>query len=262
MLVYSKRTSFGMKLIYDNNSSQYRMPKHVAIIMDGNGRWAKKHGKLRIKGHLAGTEAVQKSVKFAIENEIQSLTLYAFSSENWSRPKTEVSALMKLFTLFLNDEVKNLNIHNVKLTIIGNISRFNLKLQNRIKNAVSLTVNNTGLQLNIAANYGGRWDIANAMRLIAEKIKLGLLLPENINEDRVNEFINLNDQPTVDLVIRTGREYRISNFLLWQIAYAEFYFTDVLWPDFNEETFKKALIAFNQRKRRFGNTNDDDINEE
>ncbi|MGP1958460.1 MAG: polyprenyl diphosphate synthase [Arsenophonus sp. NC-CH8-MAG3] len=250
-----------MKLIYDNDSLQKRIPKHVAIIMDGNGRWAKQHGKLRINGHRAGTEAVQKVVKFAIKNEIQSLTLYAFSSENWSRPETEVSALMELFTWFLDDEVKNLNIYNVKLTIIGDVSRFKSRLQNRIKYAVDLTANNTGLQLNIAANYGGRWDITHAMELIAKKIKAGSLLPENINEDTVNKFISLYDQPTVDLVIRTGREYRISNFLLWQIAYAEFYFTDVLWPDFDEETFKSAIVAFNQRERRFGNAWPDNFNE-
>ncbi|MGP1939211.1 MAG: isoprenyl transferase [Arsenophonus sp. ET-DL9-MAG3] len=250
-----------MKLIYDNNKLEHRIPRHVAIIMDGNGRWAKQRGKLRIKGHRAGTEAVQKTVKFAIENEIQSLTLYAFSSENWSRPETEVTALMELFTWFLDDEVKNLNIHNIQLTIIGDINRFKPKLQNRIKHAIALTTNNTGLQLNIAANYGGRWDITNAMQIIAKKIKIGSLLPENINEDRINEFISLHDQPTVDLVIRTGREYRISNFLLWQIAYAEFYFTDILWPDFDEEAFRSAIIAFNQRERRFGNTKPDDINE-
>ncbi|MFP3014126.1 MAG: polyprenyl diphosphate synthase [Arsenophonus sp.] len=249
-----------MKFMYDN-SLRHQIPKHVAIIMDGNGRWAKKHGKSRIKGYQAGTIAVQKSVKFSVENKIQSLTLYAFSSENWSRPETEVSALMELFTWFLNDEVKNLNINNIKLTIIGDISRFKSKLQNRIKHAVNLTANNTGLQLNIAANYGGRWDISNATRLIAEKIKTGLLLPENINEDIVNKFISLHNQPTVDLVIRTGREYRISNFLLWQIAYSEFYFTDVLWPDFDDEAFDGAILAFNQRKRRFGNIDHDDIND-
>ncbi|AMA64618.1 Ditrans,polycis-undecaprenyl-diphosphate synthase ((2E,6E)-farnesyl-diphosphate specific) [Candidatus Arsenophonus lipoptenae] len=249
-----------MKFMYDN-SSQHRIPKHVAIIMDGNGRWAKKHGKLRIKGHLAGTEAVQKAVQFAIKNEIQSLTLYAFSSENWSRTDNEVSNLMEIFALFLNDEVENLNIHNVKLNIIGDISRFKPKLQNRIKHAINLTIHNTGLQLNIAANYGGRWDITNAIQLIAEKIKSGLLLPEHINEDSVNEFISLHDQPTVDLVIRTGKEYRISNFLLWQIAYSEFYFTDVLWPDFDEAVFKSAILSFNQRDRRFGNTIPDDIHE-
>ncbi|WP_256388163.1 polyprenyl diphosphate synthase [Arsenophonus endosymbiont of Aleurodicus dispersus] len=244
------------------NSTRQQIPRHVAIIMDGNGRWAKQHGKLKIKGHRAGTEAVQNAVKFAVENKIQSLTLYAFSSENWNRPKTEVSALMELFTWFLDNEVKKLNINNIKLTIIGDISRFKYKLQNSIKHAIDITANNTGLQLNIAANYGGRWDIAHAMVLITEKVKSGSLLPENLDEDTVNKFISLHDQPTVDLVIRTGREYRISNFLLWQIAYAEFYFIDVLWPDFDEEAFKRAIVVFNQRERRFGNTKPDNIYEE
>ncbi|MDT9587559.1 MAG: polyprenyl diphosphate synthase [Candidatus Arsenophonus melophagi] len=243
--------------MYDN-SLQKRIPNHVAIIMDGNGRWAKLHGKLRMKGHQAGTEAVKKVVKFAVKNDIQFLTLYAFSSENWSRPEIEVSALMELFALFLDDEVKNLNIHNIKLNIFGDISQFKPSLQNRIKNAIALTAKNTGLKLNIAANYGGRWDIANAMRLIAEKVKAGVLLPKNINENIINEFISLHEQPTVDLVIRTGKEYRISNFLLWQIAYAEFYFTDVLWPDFDEDAFSSAILAFNQRERRFGNSKPDD----
>ncbi|MFP3036539.1 MAG: polyprenyl diphosphate synthase [Arsenophonus sp.] len=250
-----------MKIMYDNDISQHKVPKHVAIIMDGNGRWAKQRGKLRINGHRAGTEALKKAVKFAVENEIQSLTLYAFSSENWNRPKTEISALTELFTWFLDHEIKNLNIYNIQLTIIGDINRFKLKLQNRIKHAIDLTLNNTGLQLNIAANYGGRWDITNAMRLIAKKIKLGSLSPESINESSVNEFISLHDQPNVDLVIRTGREYRVSNFLLWQIAYSEFYFTDILWPDFDEEAFKNAILAFNRRERRFGNTAPDDTNE-
>ncbi|MGP1931511.1 MAG: polyprenyl diphosphate synthase, partial [Arsenophonus sp. ET-DL12-MAG3] len=162
-----------MKIMYDNDISQHKVPKHVAIIMDGNGRWARQRGKLRINGHRAGTEALKKAVKFAVENEIQSLTLYAFSSENWNRPKTEISALTELFTWFLDHEIKNLNVYNIQLTIIGDINKFKLKLQNRIKHAIALTLNNTGLQLNIAANYGGRWDITNAMRLIAKKIKLG-----------------------------------------------------------------------------------------
>nr|BET44441.1 MAG: (2E,6E)-farnesyl-diphosphate-specific ditrans,polycis-undecaprenyl-diphosphate synthase [Candidatus Aschnera chinzeii] len=246
--------------MFNDNKLQDKIPNHVAIIMDGNGRWAKQHGKLRIKGHQAGTLAVQKAVKFAIDNYIPSLTLYAFSSENWSRPQTEVSGLMDLFSWFLDDEIKNLNIYNIKLSIIGDIEKFTAKLQQCINQAISLTKKNTGLQLNIAANYGGRWDIAHGMRLIAEKIKNGVFLPENINEDIVNKFISLHDQPNVDLVIRTGKEYRISNFLLWQIAYAEFYFTDVLWPDFNEDVFKNAIIAFNKRERRFGNTYPKNVN--
>ncbi|WP_348666583.1 polyprenyl diphosphate synthase [Arsenophonus symbiont of Ornithomya chloropus] len=248
-----------MKFVYENNL-YYRTPKHVAIIMDGNGRWAKKHGKLRIKGHIAGTEAVKKAIKFALENQIQSLTLYAFSSENWNRPENEVSALMELFTRYLGNAIQNLNIHNIKLTIIGDISRFQIELKKLIKNAISVTEKNTGLQLNIAANYGGRWDITHGMRLIAKKIKKGILLPENINEETVNECISLHDQPMVDLVIRTGKEYRISNFLLWQIAYAEFYFTDILWPDFDEIAFRSAVTAFSHRERRFGKTTHDNDN--
>ncbi|WMY94777.1 MAG: polyprenyl diphosphate synthase [Arsenophonus sp.] len=248
-----------MKFVYENDL-YYRIPKHVAIIMDGNGRWAKKHGKLRFKGHIAGTEAAKKAIKFALENKIQSLTLYAFSSENWNRPKTEVSALMELFTRYLGNAIQNLNIHNIKLTIIGDTSKFKIKLKNLIKNAISVTEKNTGLQLNIAANYGGRWDITHGMRLIAEKIKKGTLLPENINEETVNKCISLHDQPMVDLVIRTGKEYRISNFLLWQIAYAEFYFTDILWPDFDEIAFRSAITAFSNRERRFGKTTHDNIN--
>ncbi|WMY97122.1 MAG: polyprenyl diphosphate synthase [Arsenophonus sp.] len=248
-----------MKFMYENNL-YYRIPKHVAIIMDGNGRWAKKHGKLRIKGHIAGTEAVKKAIKFAIKNQIQSLTLYAFSSENWNRPETEVSALMELFTLYLGNGIQNLNIHNIKLTIIGDTSKFKIKLKKLIKNAISVTEKNTGLQLNIAVNYGGRWDITNGMRIIAKKIKKGTLLPENINEEIVNKCISLHDQPMVDLVIRTGKEYRISNFLLWQIAYAEFYFTDILWPDFDEIAFRSAIKAFSNRERRFGKTTNDNIN--
>ncbi|WMY96512.1 MAG: polyprenyl diphosphate synthase [Arsenophonus sp.] len=248
-----------MKFTYENNL-YYRIPKHVAIIMDGNGRWAKKHGKLRIKGHIAGTEAVKKAIKFALENQIQSLTLYAFSSENWNRPETEVSALMELFTRYLGNGIQNLNIHNIKLTIIGDISKFQIKLKKLIKNAISVTSKNTGLQLNIAVNYGGRWDITHGMRVIAKKIKKGTLLPENINEEMVNKCISLHDQPMVDLVIRTGKEYRISNFLLWQIAYAEFYFTDILWPDFDEIAFRSAIKAFSNRERRFGKTTNDNIN--
>ncbi|BGI51140.1 MAG: (2E,6E)-farnesyl-diphosphate-specific ditrans,polycis-undecaprenyl-diphosphate synthase [Arsenophonus endosymbiont of Ceratovacuna japonica] len=249
-----------MKLIYKNDNLHQQILKHVAIIMDGNGRWAKQNGQLRIKGHQAGIVAVQKAVKFAIKNKIQSLTLYAFSSENWNRPEIEVSALMEIFTYFLFNEIKNLNNNNIKLIIIGDMSKFKFKLQNYIKYAIRLTAHNTGLNLNIALNYGGRWDITNAMKIIAKKIKLGLLLVENINEYIVNKFISLYDQPSVDLVIRTGKECRISNFLLWQIAYSEFYFTDVFWPDFNDDVFKSAIISFNKRKRRYGNIDFNDIN--
>ena len=230
------------------------VPRHVAIIMDGNGRWAKNRGKLRISGHKAGVKSVRRSVSFAINNNISALTLYAFSSENWTRPQQEVSALMELFVWALDSEVKNLHKHNVRLKIVGDISRFNVRLQERIRRAEELTQQNTGLTLNIAANYGGRWDIIHGVKKLAEQVQQGTLLPEHINEESLTPHLCLNDLPPVDLVIRTGGEHRISNFLLWQIAYAEFWFTDILWPDFDEQVFEGALNAFAQRERRFGGT--------
>lgn len=233
------------------------LPRHVAIIMDGNGRWAKKRGKLRVFGHRAGIKAVRNAVSFSVKHNINSLTLYAFSSENWNRPQQEVSSLMELFVFALDNEVKSLHKHNVKLSVIGDISRFSSRLQERIRRSVELTAGNTGLQLNIAANYGGRWDLIQSFKQIAEKIKANELSPEEITETTVDNFINLSQQPEVDLVIRTGGEHRISNFLLWQIAYAELYFTDILWPDFDETVFEGAINAFAKRERRFGGTTDD-----
>ncbi|WP_244208802.1 MULTISPECIES: polyprenyl diphosphate synthase [Xenorhabdus] len=225
--------------------------------MDGNGRWAKKRGKLRVFGHRAGIKAVRSAVSFSVKHNINSLTLYAFSSENWNRPQQEVSSLMELFVFALDNEVKSLNKHNVKLSVIGDISRFSSRLQERIRRSVELTAGNTGLQLNIAANYGGRWDLVQSFKQIAEKIEANELSPEEITETTVDNFINLSQQPEVDLVIRTGGEHRISNFLLWQIAYAELYFTDILWPDFDETVFEGAINAFAKRERRFGGTPDD-----
>nr|WP_255705015.1 (2E,6E)-farnesyl-diphosphate-specific ditrans,polycis-undecaprenyl-diphosphate synthase [Xenorhabdus sp. PB61.4] len=233
------------------------LPRHVAIIMDGNGRWAKKRGKLRVFGHRAGIKAVRSAVSFSVKNNIESLTLYAFSSENWNRPQQEVSSLMELFVFALDNEVKSLHKHNVKLSVIGDISRFSSRLQERIRRSVELTAGNTGLQLNIAANYGGRWDLIQSVRQVAEKVRANQLEPEDITESTVSSFMSLSQQSDVDLVIRTGGEHRISNFLLWQIAYAELYFTDILWPDFDETAFEGAIHAFIKRERRFGGTPDD-----
>ncbi|KGT86805.1 UDP pyrophosphate synthase [Erwinia typographi] len=227
-------------------------PRHVAIIMDGNGRWAKNRGKLRISGHKAGVKSVRRAVSFAVSNKLSALTLYAFSSENWNRPPQEVMALMELFVWALDSEVKSLHKHNVRLRVIGDIGRFNPRLQERIRRAEELTQQNNGLTLNIAANYGGRWDIIHGVRKIAEQVQEGLLRPDQIEEETLDRHLCLNELAPVDLVIRTGGEHRISNFLLWQIAYAEFYFTDVLWPDFDEQVFEGALNAFAQRERRFG----------
>lgn len=229
-------------------------PRHVAIIMDGNGRWAKNRGKLRIFGHQAGVKAVRRAVSFAVSHRLNALTLYAFSSENWNRPAQEVKALMELFVRALDSEVKSLHKHGVQLRIIGDISRFSPRLQERIRRSEALTKNNSGLILNIAANYGGRWDIIQGVRQLAEQVQEGTLRPDTIDEDTLSHTLCLSDHTSVDLVIRTGGEHRISNFLLWQIAYAELYFTDVLWPDFDEHDFEGAMNAFAQRERRFGGT--------
>ena len=227
-------------------------PRHVAIIMDGNGRWAKNQGKLRISGHKAGVKAVRRSVSFAVSNNLEALTLHAFSSENWSRPPQEVTALMELFVWALDSEVKSLHKHNVRLRIIGDVSRFSNRIQERIRRAEELTQQNSGLTLNIAANYGGRWDIIQGVKKLAEQVQEGLLRPDQITEENLSAHLCMQGLAPVDLVIRTGGEHRISNFLLWQIAYAEFYFTDVLWPDFDEHVFEGALNAFSLRERRFG----------
>ena len=231
-------------------------PRHVAIIMDGNGRWAKQKGKLRTFGHKAGTDAVRASVRYCLENNIQALTLFAFSSENWQRPKDEVSALMDLFVWALSSEAKKLHKNNVKLRVIGDLSRFEKKLLNKIEDAQALTQNNTALTLNIAANYGGKWDIANACKGIAADIVAGKVSPEQLTEELLGQYIQLNDLPDVDLLIRTGGEQRISNFLIWQVAYSELYFSDVLWPDFDEAAFSQAVADFNNRQRRFGKTSE------
>jgi len=230
------------------------VPKHVAIIMDGNGRWAKQLGKMRVSGHKEGAKAVRKAVAFAVSNELSALTLYAFSSENWNRPEQEVSALMELFFIALDKEVKKLHKNNVCLRIIGDVSRFSDRLKKKIQQSEELTKNNDGLTLNIAANYGGRWDIVQAAKQLAQQVQANELSIDEIDEAALSKHICLHDLLPVDLVIRTGGEHRISNFLLWQTAYAEFYFTEVLWPDFDELVFEGAMNAFAQRERRFGGT--------
>ncbi len=232
----------------------FLLPRHVAIIMDGNGRWAKRQGKMRIFGHKAGVKSVRKAVSFAASHHLDALTLYAFSSENWNRPIQEVSALMQLFIRALGSEVKSLHKHNVRLRVIGDISRFSSRLQDMIRRSETLTQNNDGLTLNIAANYGGRWDIIEGVKKLAGQVEAGTLRADQITEEALGASVCMSELAPVDLVIRTGGEHRISNFLLWQIAYAELYFTDVLWPDFDEIVFEGALNAFAQRERRFGGT--------
>ena len=230
------------------------IPQHVAIIMDGNGRWAKQQGKMRIFGHKNGVYAVRQAVAYARKVGIKVLTLYAFSSENWNRPQQEVSALMTLFMQALEREVKKLHKNNIRLQIIGDVAGFSASLQEKITYAEKLTENNTALTLNIAANYGGCWDIVQAARALAEQVKENKLAVSEITETLFQRYLVTQDQPPVDLLIRTSGEQRISNFLLWQIAYAELYFSDVLWPDFNEQEFHQAIMAYQQRHRRFGST--------
>ena len=234
------------------NMDTANLPQHVAIIMDGNGRWAQQQGKLRTFGHKAGVDAVRASVSFARKYNIPALTLFAFSSENWKRPEEEVSVLMELFKLVLNSEVKKLHKNNVRLKVIGDLSAFDHSLVERIRKAEALTADNTALCLNIAANYGGRWDIVETTKRLQMQISDGALQPSDINEATFHQQTAFAHVPELDLLIRTGGEQRISNFLLWQCAYAELYFTDTLWPDFNEQVFSRAVQNFQQRQRRFG----------
>ena len=230
------------------------LPRHVAIIMDGNGRWAERQNKPRVAGHRAGVEVVREIVKICGELKIQVLTLFAFSSENWRRPQKEVGLLMEMFLIALEREVKKLHRNNVQLRVIGDVSAFAGKIQQRIKEAVTLTRDNTGLVLNIAANYGGKWDITQAVQQLAQQVKQGDLAPQDLTAEHIADKLSLHDLPEPDLFIRTGGEQRISNFLIWQLAYTELYFTPILWPDFRRDEFEKALLSFSNRQRRFGRT--------
>lgn len=231
-----------------------KIPQHVAIIMDGNGRWAQSRSKNRVAGHKAGVESVRSSVTSARQLGVKALTLFAFSSENWLRPEAEVSVLMELFMFVLTREVKRLHKNGIRFQIIGDISRFSNKLQKQIKASEELTKENSDMVLSIAANYGGRWDITQATKHIAKKVKDNALEVEDITEETLSHHVSLHGLPELDLLIRTGGDYRISNFLLWQAAYAEFYFTELLWPDFDGEAFEKAIFSFDKRERRFGLT--------
>ncbi len=231
-----------------------KIPQHIAIIMDGNGRWAQAQGKGRVAGHKAGVESVRAVVTGARKSGVKALTLFAFSSENWQRPEQEVSVLMDLFMFVLTKEVKRLHKNGIRFQVIGDLSRFSEKLQKNIRKSEALTAENTGLILSVAANYGGRWDIANAAKELAAQVQNKEISLDDINEYSLHKETCLAELPALDLLIRTGGDYRISNFLLWQAAYAEFYFTDILWPDFDEAEFSMAIDVFDQRERRFGKT--------
>lgn len=230
------------------------IPKHVAIIMDGNGRWAQKRGLPRVAGHKAGVETVRTVIQACAEKGVEVVTLFAFSSENWRRPKKEVSLLMSLFLAALQREVKKLHKNGVQLRIVGDVSAFDKKIQEQIKKSEELTKDNKTLVLNIAANYGGQWDITQAVKALAVQIESGDLKAKDISSDLIRQNLLMSDLPEPDLFIRTGGEQRISNFLIWQLAYSELYFTDTLWPDFDRQAFDDALTSFAGRQRRFGHT--------
>ena len=232
------------------------LPRHVAIIMDGNGRWAKKRMLPRVAGHRAGVETVRQVVKACAEKGIEVLTLFAFSSENWRRPAKEVSLLMELFLSALQRESKRLHGNNVRLRIIGELTAFAPRLQEEVARAEELSRDNTGLTLVIAANYGGRWDVVQAARRLGRQIESGSLQAGDITPDLFESQLVLHGLPEPDLFIRTGGEQRISNFLLWHLAYSELYFTDTLWPDFDAQAFEEALVSYAGRQRRFGRTGD------
>ncbi len=228
------------------------LPQHIAIVMDGNGRWAQNQGKPRSTGHQAGSDALKRTVEAAGKRGISTLTVYAFSSENWHRPSVEVKHLLELFLNALNRDVAELDKNNVALRFIGNRSAFNPAIRDGMRRAEAKTRNNNGLYLNVAVNYGGHAEITEAVRQIAKEVTQGVLRPEQVTEKLLEDKLYTQGLPTPDLLIRTGGEQRLSNFLLWQLAYTELYFTDTLWPDFNDQHLDLALADFAGRQRRFG----------
>lgn len=233
---------------------QRNLPRHIAVVMDGNGRWANKRHLPRAAGHKAGVDATRRIVENCAKNGIEALTIFAFSSENWNRPEDEVSNLMTLFVSTIAAEVKKLHKKNVCVKFIGDRTRFSPRLQKSINDSETLTCENTGLRLNIAANYGGRWDIVNACKAIIAQVDTGAIDADTIDEQLFASFVSSGDIAEPDLFIRTGGERRISNFLIWQLAYSELHFVDTLWPDFSDEDFEQALEWYASRQRRFGKT--------
>ena len=228
------------------------IPEHVAIIMDGNGRWAKKHGEDRVFGHISGVKSIRNVLEAALEIGVKYLTLYAFSTENWDRPKEEVDALMNLLVKTLLDEVDELNKNGVRLKAIGNLDKLPENAIDLLNQSFERTKMNNKITLTLALSYSSKWEITNAAQKLAEKVKKGDFLPEQITETAMENALTTKGMPNPELLIRTSGELRVSNFLLWQLAYAEFYFTDELWPDFNKESFFNAIADYQNRERRFG----------
>ena len=233
-----------------------RLPKHIAIIMDGNGRWAKGKGKFRIFGHTKGVETVKTITEKAAEIGIKYLTLYAFSTENWSRPEIEVNALMDLLVKTIKKELPTLMKNNIKLEMIGDRDALPAKCRANIEEGIKTTAGNTGMTLVLALSYSSKWDLINAVKSIAQQVKSGDVNPDDINNEQISNALSTSRYPDPELLIRTSGEFRISNFLLWEIAYSELYFSEVLWPDFTENEFIKAIIDYQNRERRFGKTSE------
>ena len=232
------------------------LPKHLAIIMDGNGRWAKQQGYLRAFGHENGTKSVKEIIKTSARLGIEYLTLYAFSTENWNRPKLEVQALMKILINSLKKELVTLQENNIRLNAIGNLDKLPKTAQKELLDVMEKTKNNTHLTLTLALSYGSREELVNAVKAISDKVKNNIISIDTIDDSIINEHLYTQNLPDVDLLIRTSGEHRISNFLLWQIAYAELYFTNVLWPDFKDQDLYEAIISYQKRERRFGKTSE------
>lgn len=239
-----------------------RLPNHIAIIMDGNGRWAKEKGEDRLYGHLHGVESVRNIVEGAAELGIKYLTLYAFSTENWDRPEYEVSGLMELLVDTIHNEVPTLNKNNIRLHVIGDVNMLPDAAKDELKEALHETSTNTGLNLIMALSYSSRWEIANAVKQIAADVKANKLSAEDINQETIKHYLATKDFPDPELMIRTSGEYRVSNFLLYQLAYAELHFTNTLWPDFRKENLYTAILDYQGRERRFGKTGEQVKNEE
>lgn len=239
-----------------SNINTDRLPKHVAIIMDGNGRWAKQKGFIRAIGHENGTKSVRETVEACAELGIKNLTLYAFSTENWKRPKLEVDTLMRLLVSSLKKEINTLQKNNISLKAIGKLSNLPKKVHKELKEVIESTKNNSRMTLTLALSYGSRDELLNVVKEISYKVKNNIISAENIDESIINEHLYTQNLPDVDLLIRTSGEQRISNFLLWQIAYAELYFTKVLWPDFTQQHLCDAIIEYQNRERRFGKTSE------
>jgi undecaprenyl diphosphate synthase len=235
---------------------QTNLPKHLAIIMDGNGRWAKQQGFLRAFGHENGTKSVKKTITTCAKLGIEYLTLYAFSTENWNRPKLEVDALMRILINSLKKELVTLQENDIKLNAIGNLDKLPKSAQKELLDVIEKTKNNSRLTLTLALSYGSREELVNAVRIISDKVKNNIISIDSIDDSIINEHLYTQNLPDVDLLIRTSGEHRISNFLLWQIAYAELYFTNVLWPDFKDQDLYEAIISYQKRERRFGKTSE------